>query len=86
MKERHLPQNIEAEQGVLGSILIDPPCYDLIADRLMPMDFYRDAHRVIYQTITSLVARRITPDYHTICDDLDRTDKMEEVGGASYIT
>jgi replicative DNA helicase len=86
MRERTLPQNIEAEQGVLGSILIDPQCYDLVADSLSPIDFYRDGHRVIYQTIMSLVARRCKPDYITICDELDHIDKMEEVGGADYIT
>src|SRR5437016_4608489 len=84
--ERILPNNIEAEQGVLGSILIDPESYDLVADRLKADDFYRNAHRVLYEMIVSLVTQRITPDYITLCDELDRTDKMKEVDGAGYIT
>jgi replicative DNA helicase len=86
MNERMLPQNIEAEEGVLGSIIIDPECYDLIADRLKADDFYRNSHRVIYSVVVSLVARRVSPDNITICDELERLDKLEEIGGASYIT
>jgi replicative DNA helicase len=85
MIERQLPQNIEAEQGVLGSIIIDPECYDLVADGLKADDFYRNGHQTIYGAMVSLVARRIKPDYITLCDELDQTDKMEDAGGADYI-
>lgn len=85
MAERLLPQNINAEQGVLGSILIDPDCYDLIADQLKAEDFYRDSHRIVYQTVVSLIAQDMQPDYLTICDELERLDKLEKVGGASYL-
>lgn len=86
MKERLLPHSIEAEQGVLGSIVIDPEAYDLIADCLKAEDFYRDTHRVIYATVTSLVAKRVSPDYLTLCNELEQSNKLEEIGGASYIT
>ena len=51
---KFLPQNIEAECGVLGSIIIDPEAIVQVADFLLSEDFYRDAHRIIYQTIIQL--------------------------------
>src|SRR5258708_5484261 len=86
MSERILPHSIEAERGVLGSIVIDPEAYDLIAVSLRADDFYRNGHRVIYAAIVSLVAKRINPDYLTLCNELEQSDKLEEAGGASYIT
>jgi replicative DNA helicase len=86
MNERILPHSIEAERGVLGSIVIDPEAYDLIADSLRADDFYRNGHRVIYAAIVSLTAKRINPDYLTLCNELEQSDKLEEAGGASYIT
>lgn len=84
--EKLLPQNVEAEAGVLGSIIIDPEAIIQVADFLMAEDFYRDAHRTIYETITQLFDQREAADFITICDELDRKNKLEEVGGASYIT
>jgi replicative DNA helicase len=84
--ERMLPQNIDAEMGLLGSILIDTEVYDLISDVVKADDFYRDAHRVIYETIVGLIAHNMSPDYLTICDELERSDKLEKVGGAAYLT
>jgi len=84
--EKLLPQNIDAETGVLGSIIIDPAVLDPIARFLRPSDFYRDAHRLIYESVLR-VSRSGTPaDFITICDDLERQGKLEDVGGASYIT
>jgi replicative DNA helicase len=84
--ERHLPQNIEAECGVLGSIIIDPEAIVQVADFLHTDDFYRDAHRTIYETIIQLYEQHEPADFITICDELERQDKLETVGGASYIT
>ncbi|GHO88733.1 replicative DNA helicase [Dictyobacter formicarum] len=84
--EKLLPQNIEAESGVLGSIIIDPEAIVQVADFLTAEDFYRDAHRTIYETIIQLYEQREAADFITICDELERKNKLEEVGGASYIT
>ncbi|GCF09876.1 replicative DNA helicase [Dictyobacter arantiisoli] len=84
--EKLLPQNIEAESGVLGSIIIDPEAIIQVADFLTPDDFYRDAHRTIYETILQLFEQREAADFITICDELERKNKLEGVGGASYIT
>ncbi len=84
--EKLLPQNIEAECGVLGSIIIDPEAIVQVADFLHPDDFYRDAHRSIYEVILQLYEQHEPADFITICDELERHNKLEDVGGASYIT
>jgi replicative DNA helicase len=84
--EKLLPQNIEAECGVLGSIIIDPEAIVQVADFLHAEDFYRDAHRTIYEIILQLYEQREPADFITICDELERRNKLEDVGGASYIT
>lgn len=84
--EKLLPQNIEAEAGVLGSIIIDPEAIVQISDFLRADDFYRDAHRTIYEVILQLYEEHAPADFITICDELERLNKLEGVGGASYIT
>lgn len=84
--EKMLPQSIEAEYGVLGSIIIDPEAVDLVIDFLQVEDFYRDAHRMIYETIVYLTRRHEPVDFITICDTLERKDKLDAVGGAAYVT
>jgi len=84
--EKLLPQNIEAEQGVLGSIIIDPDAISLVEPFLHADDFYRDAHRTLYEVIIRLYLRREPADFLTICNELERCHKLAEVGGASSIT
>ena len=85
--EKLMPQNVEAEAGVLGSIIIDPEALDRVIRFLRPEDFYRDAHRVIYEGLAQLASEEGVPaDFITLCDELERIGKLEEVGGASYIT
>ena len=84
--EKLLPQNIEAEAGVLGSIIIDPEAVVQVADFLRPEDFYRDAHRAIFQAVLELYAERGPADLITLLDELQRRGRLEEVGGAAYIS
>jgi replicative DNA helicase len=84
--EKQLPQNIEAEKAVLGSILIDSEAITLVADFLKPEDFYRNAHKQIYSAMLNLYAQHEPADYQLVIEELERTNKLEEVGGASYIT
>ncbi|EFH90505.1 replicative DNA helicase [Ktedonobacter racemifer] len=84
--EKLLPQNVEAECGVLGSIIIDPEAIVQVADFLRAEDFYRDAHRVIFEVIVQLYEQHEPADFITICDELEQQGKLEEVGGADYIT
>lgn len=84
--ERLLPQSTDAECGVLGSIIIDPEALVLVADFLRAEDFYRDAHRQIYEVMLHLYNQQRAADFITICDVLESQGKLENVGGASYIT
>lgn len=78
--------NPEAEAGVLGSIIIDPEAIEKVISTLMMEDFYRDAHRIIYEAIVALSQEgEGKADYITICDYLDLRGRLEDVGGASYI-
>jgi replicative DNA helicase len=84
--DKMLPHNIEAETGVLGSLIIDPDAIFQVADFLRADDFYRDSHRIIFQVVQGYYERGEPADFITICDELERRQKLEEVGGASYIT
>lgn len=84
--ERLLPNNIDAECGVLGSIIIDPEAVALVADWLRPDDFYRDAHRTIYGAILNLYGRNEPADFITLCDLLEQQGQLANVGGASSLT
>ena len=84
--ERLPPQNIEAEQSVLGSLLIDPDAIIRVAVFLRPEDFYRETHQQIYTAILSLHERREPTDFITLCDELERQEALEQVGGPAYIT
>src|SRR5579859_5070961 len=84
--EKTLPQNIDAECGVLGSVLIDPDAIEDVADFLFAEDFYRDAHRIIYEVILHFYRLHEPADFITLCDELRRRNQLESVGGATYIT
>ncbi len=85
MADRLPPQNIEAEQSVLGSLLIDPDAVIKISTFLQPEDFYRETHQMIYAAILGLHERRLPADYVTLVDDLTRLNQLEVIGGASYL-
>lgn len=72
--------------SVLGSIIIDPEAIIQVADSLQARDFYRDAHRRIYDAIVQLTTANKPPDFITLCDELEGRGELEDVGGASYIT
>jgi replicative DNA helicase len=86
MTEQAFPQNIEAEYGVLGSLIIDPEAIALVADFLTPEDFYRDAHRTLYDVILALYEKRQPADFITLNDELERQGKLKDIGGPGYIT
>ncbi|MFC2015868.1 replicative DNA helicase [Chloroflexota bacterium] len=84
--ERLPPQNIEAEEAVLGAILIDPDAIIRIAAFLRAEDFYREKHTWIYDAVSALHERREAVDFLTVCDELERRGQLAEVGGAAFIT
>lgn len=83
--ERSLPQSIEAEEGALGSLIIDPEAIVQVFDILRAEDFYRDAHRTIYRAILDLYTERGPADLITLCKELERRGQLDETGGQAYI-
>lgn len=85
--EKTLPHSTEAEIGILGSIMLDPEAITLMADTLRAEDFYKDAHRLIYQAMMKLYERdHVPPDSITVADELERRGKLEDAGGFYFIT
>ena len=84
--DRLPPQSIEAEQSVLGALLIDRDAVIEVADFLRPQDFYRQAHGTIYQAVLDLYDKREPVDIVTVSEVLERNDALEQVGGSAYLT
>ncbi len=79
------PHSIEAEQSVLGGLLLDNAAYDRVIDLVSAEDFYRFDHRLIFQNITKLVAASRPADVITVFESLSLIGKAEEVGGLAYL-
>lgn len=84
--ERLPPQNLEAEQSVLGAMLIDKEAIARVQEVLRAEDFYREAHRHIYDVITGLFDRGEAVDLITVTEELRRRGRLEAIGGVSYLT
>ena len=84
--ERLPPQSIEAEEAVLGALLIDPDAIIRVATILRPEDFYREKHSWIYEVDLALHERREPIDFLTVCDELERRRQLDEIGGPAFIT
>lgn len=80
------PQNIEAEQAVLCAMLIDKESIARVTEILNGDDFYREAHRVIFNVMTELYGKNEAVDLITVTDALKRDNKLEDVGGIAYVT
>ncbi len=80
------PQNIEAEMSVLGSLMLDKDAIVKIADLVRPDDFYKDANRLIYETMLDLFEDREPIDVLSLSNKLEEKKKLEEVGGSGYLT
>ena len=79
------PYSLEAEQSVLGGLLLDNTAWEKIADALTDADFYRADHRQIYRHITQLIEDNKPADALTVAESLERSGRLEEVGGQAYI-
>src|SRR5215210_4959134 len=79
------PQSIEAEQSVLGGLLLDNAAWDKIADLIGEPDFYRSDHRAIFAHIARLIEENKPADALTVAESLERSGKLGEVGGQAYI-
>ena len=79
------PHSVEAEQSVLGGLLLNNTAWDRIADFISESDFYRADHRLIYRHITKLIEATRPADAITVSESLDNTKELETVGGLAYI-
>lgn len=86
MQDRVPPQNIEAEQAVLGAMLIEKEAIPKVMEILRDTDFYREAHRVIFTAMLELYNKNEAVDMITVTEILKRDSKLEDVGGIAYVT
>ena len=79
------PHSIEAEQAVIGGLLLDNRSWENIADKLVDEDFYRFDHRLLFAAIRELESRNEPFDAVTLSQCLERNDKLEQAGGLLYL-
>jgi replicative DNA helicase len=79
------PQSLEAEQAVLGGLLLDNAAWDRVADLLGEHDFYRADHRLIFQHIGQLIEHAKPADALTVAESLERSGRLAEIGGQAYL-
>jgi replicative DNA helicase len=79
------PHSIEAEQSVLGGLMLDAAAWDQIADRVIAEDFYRNDHRLIFEAIAGLIERSQPCDAVTLSGHLESQGVIDQVGGLSYL-
>ncbi len=79
------PQSVEAEQSVLGGLMLDTHAWDRIADKLTEEDFYRREHRLIYRAIAALVEASSPADVVTVSEWLEKQHELSNAGGLSYL-
>jgi replicative DNA helicase len=83
--ERTLPHNLEAEKSVLGAILVHNEAFNHAAELIDSRDFFRDAHRRIFDRMVALSERGDAIDFVTLKEELSRGGELDEVGGPAYI-
>src|SRR5512136_41099 len=81
-----VPLSREAEEAVIGAVLINPEAYYDVAQFLDADDFYIHRHKWIWETFTRLHERRIPLDLLTVSEELDQLGQLAEVGGTAYLT
>lgn len=84
--DRLPPQNIEAEQAVLGAIFLEPSSLTLASEILLPEDFYRAAHQKIFGVMLNLSDQGKAVDVVTVTEELASAKLLEDIGGVSYLT
>jgi replicative DNA helicase len=85
LTDRTLPHSLEAEQSVLGAILLHNDAFNHAAEILGPADFFRDAHRRIYEKMIRLSERGDAIDLVTLKEELGRSGELDDSGGPAYI-
>ena len=83
---RTLPQSIEAEQSVIGSMIIDRSAIAQAAEGLDEEDFYRDSHKVLFKSIIDMFKKDMAVDLVTVLEHLKASDTLDRAGGVTYVT
>ncbi|MCL4530600.1 MAG: replicative DNA helicase, partial [Chloroflexi bacterium] len=81
-----IPHSREAEEAVVGAVLINPEVYYDVAQFLQADDFYIHRHKWIWEAFTGLHEQRIPIDLLTLTEELDRKGQLAEIGGPAYLT
>ena len=79
------PHSVEAEQSVLGGLMLDSAAWDQVADRVLAEDFYRNDHRLIFEAVAGLIERNQPCDAVTLSGHLESQGVLDQVGGLSYL-
>jgi replicative DNA helicase len=79
------PHSVEAEQSVLGGLLLDNTAWDKIADMIGESDFYRADHRLIYRHVSKLIGNSRPADVITVSESLESTRELDGIGGLAYL-
>ena len=79
------PHSIEAEQAVLGGVMLDNMAWERVAEQLTDSDFYRHDHRLIFQALVRLASRNLPFDVVTLAEELDKEGLTDQVGGLAYL-
>lgn len=80
------PHSVESEQSILGSILLDKDTIITVAETITPTDFYKDAHRIIYESMMALNNKNEPIDMVTLTDELRKRGYLDDIGGVTYLT
>jgi replicative DNA helicase len=80
------PHSIQAEQSVLGGLLLDNQTWDSVADKVVENDFYRRDHRLIFRSIAQLAEKQDPFDVVTLSEILETTGELQDVGGLAYLS
>src|SRR5207245_1545516 len=79
------PHSMDAEQSVLGGLMLDSRAYDQVADRLHQEDFYRHEHRILFRTIARMLDQNKPIDVLTVSEALREMHELDQVGGEVYL-
>ena len=85
MEQRIPPQNVEAEQAVLGAMMLEHNAVVAAMEKLRPGDFYREVHRTIFEAMEHLHHDNKEVDVITLPEELRRMKKLDDVGGLEYV-
>ena len=82
---KQIPNDLIAEQSVLGSMMLSPQAIEKACEKLFAKSFYQEKHQIIFQTIVDLYDKKVPIDLATITAELNSNNKINDIGGVEYI-